>query len=86
MSAQMDPDATLDWAFDWSAWLADGETITSHETVPDGVTVDSSSESAGVVTVWVSGGQLGSARVTCRITTSAGRVDDRTRMLYVRER
>ena len=48
-----DPDAVLDYKFDWAAstngsgasdWLADGETISSHTiTATTGLTVDSSS-------------------------------------------
>lgn len=83
-----DPDAVLDFAFDWSAWLEDGETIVDHEVVAaDGITLDSSDADAGVVTFWLSGGTLrGSYRVTCHIVTSAGREDDRSLTVSVRER
>ena len=81
-----DPDSVLDWAFDWSGWLADDETIVSHEIVADGVTVDSSAEDAGIVTVWLSEAQKGTRRVTCRITTSQGRTDDRSIVLNVVDR
>ena len=81
-----DPDSVLDWAFDWSAWLADDETIVSHEIVADGVTVDTSDENEGVVTVWLSEAQKGTRRVTCRVTTSQGRTDDRSIVLHVTDR
>lgn len=83
-----DPDAVLDYAFDWSAWLAASETIASFTvTVPDGLELDSSDEATGIVTAWLSGGDDGSAySVTCHIVTNQGREDDRTIRLRVRER
>lgn len=83
-----DPDAVLDYAFDWSAWLASGETITDHTiTAETGITVDSSSESLGKVTVWLSGGTAGEwYTVACLIETSAGRIDERTMWVTVTDR
>lgn len=84
-----DPDARLDYAWDWTAWLEDGETIESHTvTVASGdVTLDGETEAAGVVTVWISDGTLGTtSRVTCHIVTSEDREDDRTRIISIRER
>jgi len=83
-----DPDATLDFAFDWSAWLATGETIADHTiTAQAGITVESSSEAAGVVTVWLSGGTAVTVyTVACEVTTSAGRVDERTISVQVVQR
>jgi hypothetical protein len=81
-----DPDAVLDYQFDWSAWLA-GDTIASHAvTVPTGLTLVSSSNSSTAVTVWLSGGVAGvSYPVTCHIVTAAGREDDRTITIVARE-
>lgn len=76
-----DPQAVLDWAFDWSNWLASGETITGTPvvTVDPGLTKDSQSNTGTVVTVWLSGGTLGiTYKVACRITTNQGRTDERT--------
>jgi len=82
-----DPDATLDWVFDWSAWLAESETITAHTIETSGtVTVDSSSVSAGAVTVWLSAAAGSRVQVTCRIVTSQGRTDDRSLTLLVGDR
>jgi len=83
-----DPQAVLDYAFDWSAWLAAGETITAHTvTPPTGITVDSHAEAAGVVTAWLSGGTAGVVyRIVCHITTSAARQDDRTITIAVQDR
>ena len=83
-----DPSAVLDYAFDWTGWLAAGETITDHTITADtGITVDSSTESDGKVTVWLSGGTAGiNYKVACKITTSAGRTDERTIWIKVTDR
>lgn len=83
-----DPDARLDYAFDWTAWLEEDETITAQTfTVPLGdVEVDTDAELDGIVTVWLTGGTVGKAKVTCHITTSVGREDDRTMSITVKER
>lgn len=77
---EKDPSAVLDWAFNWTNWLSAAETIsTATVTVQGGLTKDSQSVAAGVVTVWLSGGTLGDLyTVTCRITTNQGRTDERT--------
>lgn len=83
-----DPSAILDWAFDWTDWLASAETITDHTITADtGLTVDSSTEDAGKVTVWLSGGTAGeNYKVACLVETSAGRTDERTIWIKVVER
>mgnify|MGYP000967131429 FL=1 len=83
-----DPSAVLDYAFDWTGWLAAGETITDHTITADtGITVDSSTESDGKVTVWLSGGTAGiNYKVACLITTTAGRTDERTIWIKVVDR
>lgn len=75
-----DPSAVLDYAFDWSDWLASGETISSVVvTVPTGITKDSNTNTTTVVTVWLSGGTDETEyAVACKIVTSAGRTDERT--------
>ena len=83
-----DPSAVLDWAYDWTDWLAAAETITNHTITADtGLTVDSSTDDIGVVTVWLSGGTAGeNYKVACLITTSAGRTDERAIWIKVVER
>ena len=85
-----DPNAVLDYKFDWAAWLASGETISTRTVTADtGLTVASSSitNTGTSVTVWLSGGTAGSNyNVLCRIVTSASRTDDRTMRIQVRER
>ena len=83
-----DPSAVLDYVFDWTGWLATGETITDHTITADtGITVDSSAESDGKVTVWLSGGTAGqNYKVACLIATSGGRIDERTIWIKVTDR
>ena len=56
-----DPSAVLDYVFDWTEWLATGETIADYTITADtGITVDSSTKTTGKVTiVWLSGGTAG---------------------------
>ena len=88
MTIYKDPNARLDFAFDWSAWLEEDETIVSQtfEVALGDVVVDADSELNGVVTVWLTGGTVGKAKVTCHIVTSVGREDDRTMSITVKER
>lgn len=85
-----DPDGKLDYAIDWSAWLVDGDTISSASwTVPTGIiqATPAPSVTAGKATIWLSGGTAGTSYpVTCRVTTAAGRIDDRTITIVVRDR
>ena len=83
-----DPDARLDYQIDWSLWLAEDDEIAAHDIVEvDGVEVDASSHDANTVTLVVSGGEAGvAAQATCRVTTAAGWVDDRTVAWRIRQR
>ena len=94
-----DPDAVLDYKFDWKAetngsgnsdWLVTGETIASHTiTAAAGITVNSSSETDTdtSVTVWLSGGSAGTKySVACKIVTTDSRTDERTITIQVVQR
>jgi len=97
-----DPQAVLDYTWDWKAltngstdpdatdWLASGETISSHTVTPaSGLDKDSSAltDTNTSVTAWLSGGTAGTHyEVVCHIVTSAGREDDRTLKVYVKQR
>jgi hypothetical protein len=77
-----DPNALLDYTIDWTDWL-DGDTIASSSWTPDaGLTATAPSHTTTAATTWLSGGTVGATyRVTNRITTAAGRTDDRS--LYI---
>lgn len=87
-----DPNAKKDYAVDWSAWLDDGETISTSawaiDVTPDGnLTISSSPAAANTTTtatVWLEAGSVGRQyRVRNRITTSAGRTDDQSLDIYI---
>lgn len=89
MNLTKDPNAILDYVFDWSDWLDENETIDSHQILVErgSIAIDSHTQDAGKVTVWLSGGHIGeTAHVTCRIVTSAGRVDDTTLKLSINQK
>lgn len=82
-----DPEEVLDYQFDWTARLAEGETIAASTFVlaSGDVTLGSAAEADGITTVWIEGGTLGTAAViTNRIETSAGRTYDESARLRVR--
>lgn len=83
-----DPDAVLDYKFDWSDWLQTLEFIDSFTvTVPTGITKDSDQNQVDAIVVWLSGGTVNDTyNITCSITTNQGRSDDRTMQIYVVER
>ena len=84
------PIANLDFAVDWSDWLADGETIVSSSwSSPDGLVIETSSYTDTQSVVWVSDGVINSTyRMINVITTSnaPARTDQRTITIKVQER
>jgi hypothetical protein len=86
----IDPDARLDYTWDWSLWLAAGETIASYTLTATDITVESHSlTSPTTVTAWTSGASKTARprpKIRCHITTTAGRQDDRTMTYVVQER
>lgn len=80
---QKDPSENLDYQIDFTKWLG-GDTIQSQVVTADGVTKGAVSESGGVVTVWLSGGQAGTTgRVTVTVTTVGGRTVERSASIYI---
>ena len=87
MTFAKDPNAVLDYTIDWTRWLASDQIATSQWLVPVGLTKMADSKTASSATVWLSGGTAGqSYTVTNRITTSAGRTEDRSFIAKVEER
>lgn len=85
-----DPDSTLDYAFDWSAWLpATDKIIASSFVVDSGITSEPGGEtfSDTVTRLYLSGGVAGqNYKVVNTITTEQGRIDERTIEIRVRQR
>ena len=88
-----DPDSVLDYSADFTDWLAQcADTIASVTAVPAGCALAATKPpplfSGGLVTAWISGGVVGAdemPRVTFRITTVAGRVEDSTIYFKMKE-
>jgi len=82
-----DPNAVLDYSIDWTRWLAGDQIATSEWMIPSGLTKMADSKTSTSATVWLSGGSVGqSYTVTNRITTAAGRTEDRSFTIRVEER
>lgn len=82
-----DPDAVKNYTWDFSQWLATGETISSYSFpgFPAGITKDTDSNTAVAVTATISAGTAGEDYdITCRISTNAGQTEDLTATLPVR--
>lgn len=78
-SATKDPNATLDYGINWAEWLGADTIATVAWTVPAGLTQTAATNTTTSATIWLSGGTVGTRyAVACRITTTAGRIDDRT--------
>lgn len=84
----VDPQATLDYVWDWTAWLAAlSDNIASINVTPVGCTLVKSSFNGGLVTAWAGTGvAYMPASLTCQITTASGRIDERTVYLQMRSR
>ena len=84
-----DPDAVLDYYFDWSSWREGADTIATVAILlapGAAITINSHDFNGGMVRVWISGGVAGTVEfVTCRVTSTAGRTDDMTNRLRIRQ-
>ena len=83
-----DPNAVLDYKWDWTDWLPAGDTIsTADVTLASGdVAINSESNTTTTVTAWISGGtQATEAELTARVVTAQGRTDDRTITLVIQQ-
>lgn len=88
-----DPDAVLDYTIDWGAdYLASDELLAASEwsVIPDeqgGITVEGNDFDASTSTVKAGGGIAGRIyRLVNRVTTAAGRIDERSIVLRVEDR
>lgn len=88
-----DPNAVLDYTIDWSDWLEPlGDTIASVAiAVAGGITLDHNTNNGTSVTIWISGGTVGTrgearVRITTVGTGARPRTDDRTVYFKIKER
>lgn len=87
-----DPNAVLDYTLDWSDWLEPAsDTIASVAVAVTGVTLDHTTNNGTSVTIWISGGTVGTrgearVRITTVGTGARPRTDDRTVYFKIKER
>jgi hypothetical protein len=85
-----DPQATLDYAIDWSDWLSEGEEIVNSVWATSSGAIQSPSFTATATGVWLSGGEVGIAiTLTNTITTNStpvARIDERSLVIKVKQR
>lgn len=96
LSIEKDVEAQLIYTFDWSTWLADGDTIASVEysvaarrNDPTPIVIESSgiTDSSTDTYVELSGGQVDKTYiVTAKVTTSDGVIDRRNFRVNVSNR
>lgn len=84
LTLKLDPNAVEDYRFDWNDWLGT-ETIATAVAISEScqAAVQFSENGRVAVRVWAA---LAGAKVTCRVTSNAGRVQDRTIHFEVIER
>lgn len=76
--------STLDYKFDWSAWLTGNDRIVSANVASSGLSVDKVEIYDKVIIAWLSGGQTDVVHdVTCSVASTRGRSDDRTAKIKV---
>jgi len=84
-----DPDADLDYAMDWTEWLAGDGISTATWTVDAGLTNHNQGKVGAITTIWLSGGTLGATYwVSCRIvsTNAIPRTEDRSFRVVIAQR
>jgi hypothetical protein len=84
-----DPQATLDYSFDWGPWLVSDIIETSTWIAESGISIVNGSESFTdtITTLYLTGGSNNQKyEVTNRITTEGSRTDERTMLIRVRNK
>lgn len=94
LTIKKDPNAVLDYAFDWSQWLKQGDTLLEVEysvqsrlNDPNPVVI----ESSGIITdktyCYLSGGQLNKTyQVSCKVTTNNALIENRSFLVKIETR
>lgn len=86
---EKDPEATLDYEIPLKNWLNGDSLTTVTATAPVGsdITVTNYTNTADTITVWLSGGTVGRwYQVRVHFETLAGRKDDRTLRIFVKQK
>ena len=86
LKAEKDPDAILDYTLDLTDWLA-GDSLDSLTVTVQNLTLIRSEIVGDKAVAWVSGGTVGTqGEVQFRFATIAGRQDDRTLYVKIKEK
>ncbi len=83
---QKSPIALLDYEIDWTKYLQGDTIVTATFTADTGLTIHSHSNTDTTATVWLTSGTAGTTyNVQCEIVTAAGRTDERSITIQVKE-
>ena len=87
-SYDKDPQAVLDYKLEWSEWLGlDTISDSAWTASSTGITIDSDEFDDDETVVWLSGGTLGETYIlTNHITTAAGREDERSIKIKIKDK
>ena len=78
------PGGSLDFGFDWSDWLEDGEVVTAVTAeVSSGITIGTSSFTDTKTKSFISGGAVGGTYNMTHQITTATRTDERSMTIKV---
>lgn len=81
-----DPNSTIDFAIDWNQWLVNDVVTASSWEVPAAFTIQSEGVTENVTRAFLTGGVANlDYTITNRITTSGGRIEDRSVLVQVRQ-
>lgn len=87
-----DPQATLDYVFDWSQWVQNGEVIVTSQfavsnTSATGLSVVVTQNTASTATIWLGGGTVGRTySIVNTVTTDQGRTNVKSVNIRVMDR
>lgn len=89
--ADHDPNDVLDYGFNYTGWLSesnnDAIALSTWAATPAGLTLGASTNNAGIVSVFVSGGAVDTVyTITNHITTAGGRQYDQSFRLRCKQR
>lgn len=90
MTKFKDPNARLDYPYDWADWLTEGDSVTAATWVvtgnDDALVVEAEGVGGTITTAWLVGGTLGELyKLTCHVTTANGREDDHSELFVIQD-
>jgi hypothetical protein len=87
LEIEKDPNSRLDYGFTWADWLVQDTIVASEWIVPSDLTniLDYFTDTDAII--WLEGGVVGNTyEITNHITTAAGREEDRSLIIIMKER